>query len=150
MRRFLECFAALAALPAGAGGYFYLRGGGPIPLARAGYGVLLSLIAAWLIARRAEARALAELAADRERETKSNREELRERVDLLTAQREISLVLNEDVDFRAVLERVLGIAGDLLGGDVELWGRSGDRLTLRAARRAGVVDFDIPGVPDAA
>src|SRR5687767_16035969 len=101
MRRFLECFALLAALPAGAGGYFHLRGGGPIPVALAGYGVLLALIASWLICRRAEARALAELAADRERETKSNREELPGRVDLLTAPPEISPVLNEDVDFRA-------------------------------------------------
>ena len=150
MRRFLECFALLAALPAVAGGYFHLRGGGPIPVALAGYGVFLSLVASWLICRRGEARALAELAADQERETKAAREELRGRVDLLTAQREISLVLNEDVDFRAVLERVLGIAGDLLGGDLELWGRSADKLLLRAARRNGVVEFDVPGAPDVA
>ncbi|HEX7896555.1 MAG TPA: GGDEF domain-containing protein [Planctomycetota bacterium] len=150
MRRFLECFVLLAALPAVAGGYFHFRGGGPIPTALAGYGVFLSLVASWLICRRAETRALAELAADRERETKSNREELQGRVDLLTAQREISLVLNEDVDFRAVLERVLGIAGDLLGGDLELWGRSGEKLVLRASRRNGVVEFDVPGAADVA
>ncbi len=150
MRRFLECFLLLAALPAVAGGYFYFRGGGPIPLAIAAYGVLLALITTWMLLRRGEVRALADLAADRERELKVAREDLQGRIDLLTAQREISLVLNEDVDFRTVLDRVLAIAGDLLGGDVELWGRSEDRLVLRAARRGGETAFDVPGAPDAA
>lgn len=150
MRRFLECFALLAALPAVAGGYFYFRGGGPIPLALAGYGVLLALITTWMIGRRSEVRALAELAADRERELKTHREDLQGRIDLLTAQREISLVLNEDVDFRTVLDRVLAIVGDLLGGDVELWGRSGEKLVLRAARRGGETAFDLPGAADVA
>jgi diguanylate cyclase (GGDEF)-like protein len=150
MRRFVECFLLLAALPAVAGTYFYFRGGGPIPLALAGYGVVLALITTWMIGRRSEVRALAELAADRERELASRREELQGRIDLLTAQREISLVLNEDVDFRAVLDRVLVLAGDLFGGDVELWGRSDGGLVLRAARRTGTVEFDVSGAPDAA
>jgi diguanylate cyclase (GGDEF)-like protein len=150
MRRFLECFALLAALPAVAGTYFYFRGGGPIPLAIAGYGVLLALITTWMIGRRSEVRALAELAADRERELTLRREDLQGRIDLLTAQREISLVLNEDVDFRTVLDRVLVLAGELLGGDVELWGRSEGALALRAGRRTGTVEFDVPGAPDAA
>ena len=44
------------------------------------------------------------------------RTDLQSRIDFLTAEREISLILNEDVEFEAVLEKVLTITHHALGG----------------------------------
>jgi diguanylate cyclase (GGDEF)-like protein len=150
MARRLELFLALAALPAAAGGYLYWKGTPPIYLALAGYGVLVAAFAAFAQRSRGEYRALARATADLERELAERREQLQLRLDVLSAQREIGLVLNEDVDFRAVLDRVLGIAGDLLAADVELWMRLDDRLALRAARKRGKTEFELDDAPDAA
>lgn len=70
------------------------------------------------------------------------------RVDLLSAEREVSLVLNQDVDFKVILQKVLEITADLIGG------RSDDEIVIflkddqdghlvpRAARRRGETLFD--------
>jgi diguanylate cyclase (GGDEF)-like protein len=71
------------------------------------------------------------------------------RIDFLTAAREVSLVLNQDVDFKAILERVLGITADLLGGkgseEITIYLRTEEkgRLVPRARRREGAVHFDL-------
>ena len=150
MARRLELFLALAALPAAAGVYLHWKGTPPIYLALAGYGVLVAAFAAFAQRSRGEYRALARATADREREILERHEEVRLRLDVLSAQREIGLVLNEDVDFRAVLDRVLAIAGDLLAADVELWMRVDDRLSLRAARRRGKTEYELGDAADGA
>jgi diguanylate cyclase (GGDEF)-like protein len=150
MGRRLELFLLLAALPAAAGAYLHWKGGSPLPVALAAWAVLVAAVASFGFRTNAAYRALARAAADRERDLAARREELQLRVDFLSAQREISLVLNEDVDFRAVLDRVLAIACDLLGGDAELWMRAEDKLVLRAARRRGKTDFEFAEPADAA
>lgn len=150
MVRRWEVFAALAAGPAAAGAYLWVRGAGPVALAVAAYAVGLAALAAFVFRRPAEFAAVARAAAEREREGAARLRELQGLVDLLSAEREISLVLNEDVDFRAVLDRVLSIACDTLGGAVELWMRGGEgRLVLRAARAFGKTEFDPPAGEDA-
>ncbi len=148
MLRRLEFFLALAALPGALGAFLAWRGSGPVAIALSCYGVGLAGLAAFFLRPPAELRALAAAAAGRERESALRREELQTRVDFLSAEREISLVLNEDVDFRTIFERVLAIAAETLGGDVELWMLDGDALVLRAARRAGRTEFDLPSKED--
>jgi diguanylate cyclase (GGDEF)-like protein len=149
MARRWELFLALAAGPTAAGAYLWEKGAGPVALAVAAYAVGLAAAAAFVLRRPAEFAAVARAAADREREGAARLRELQGLVDLLSAEREIALVLNEDVDFRAVLERVLAIACDTLGGTVEVWMRGeGGRLALRAARAQGRTEFDPPAAED--
>jgi diguanylate cyclase (GGDEF)-like protein len=143
MLRRLELFLALGLVPGAAGVVLHLRGAGWLPVAAAGWAVALAALAAFLFRTRGEVRAIARAAADRERELAGRREELQRRIDFLSAQREIALVLNEDVDFQAVLDRVLSITCDTLGGDAELWMLREGRLELRAARSGGKSAFDL-------
>jgi len=143
MLRRLELFLALGVLPAAMGGWLWFRRADPVPVAVAGYAVLQAALLAFLFRRPSEFIAVARAAAEREREHLARREELQARVDFLSAEREISLILNEDVDFRVILERVLSIACDTLGGDVELWMKQGDRLLIRARRARGETEFDL-------
>jgi diguanylate cyclase (GGDEF)-like protein len=143
MLRRLELFLALGALPAAMGVWLWLRRGDPVPVAVAGYAVLQAALLAFLFRRPSEFIAVARAAAERERDHLARREELQARVDFLSAEREISLILNEDVDFRVILERVLSVACDTLGGDVELWMKQGDRLLIRARRARGETEFDL-------
>lgn len=150
MARRWEVFVALAAGPAAAGAYLWAKGAGPVALAAAAYAVGLAALAAFVFRRPSEFAAVGRAAAEREREGAARLRELQGLVDLLSAEREISLVLNEDVDFRSVLDRVLAIACDALGGAVELWMRGeGGRLVLRAARAHGTTEFDPPAREDA-
>ena len=142
MLRRLELFLALGALPAALGGMLWLRRADPVPLVLSGYAVVQAAILAFVFRRPSEFGAVARVAAERDREHAARREELQARVDFLSAEREISLILNEDVDFRSILERVLSIACDTLGGDVELWIKQGDRLLPRARRVRGETLFD--------
>jgi diguanylate cyclase (GGDEF)-like protein len=142
MRRF-KLFAALALGPAAAGAWALSRPGDPAPAALAGYGVLLAALLAFVFRRPSEFGAVARAASERERELLRRVEELQARVDLLSAEREISLVLNEDVDFRTILDRVLGITCDTLGGTAELWLLEDGRLVPRAARANGTTRFDL-------
>ncbi len=144
MLKRLELFAALAALPAALGGVLYWRQAGTLPLAAAASGVLSAFIAAFFFRPSGEVRALARAAAGRERTLLLNLAELQARVDVLSAEREISLVVNEELDLRAILDRVLAITGDALGADVELWMKSGGDLVPRASRKDGVNRFDPP------
>jgi diguanylate cyclase (GGDEF)-like protein len=141
--RRLELFAALAALPAAAGVVLHLRLAGPVAVGVAAYGVLVAGLAAFLLRRPSEFRALARAAGERDRELTGRLTELQSRVDFLSAQREIALILNEDVDFRTVLDRVLAVTCDTLGGSAELWMRSGERLLPRAARSHGKTVFEL-------
>jgi diguanylate cyclase (GGDEF)-like protein len=135
----------LLALPPGAAGTALLLGAaGPLPLALAGWAVLLAAAAAFALRRPSEFRALARAAAERERSQAARLSELQARVDFLSAEREIALVLNADVDFRSILERVLAITCDTLGGSAELWMPEGPRLVLKAARAGGPTRFDLP------
>src|SRR6516164_8111294 len=104
MARRLELFLALAALPVTVGGILLFRRSDTLPLASAIYGVLLAGALAFLFRRPSEFAAVARAAAERERGLLSRSEELQARVDFLSAEREISLILNEDVDFKAILE----------------------------------------------
>ena len=143
MLRRLELFLALAAIPCAVGGLLWLRRAEPVAISVAGYSVLLAAAIAFLFRRPSEFNAVARAAADRERELLARKEELQARVEFLSAEREISLVLNEDVDFKTILERVLSIACDTLGGDVELWMRQGDQIVPRARRAGGETEFDL-------
>jgi diguanylate cyclase (GGDEF)-like protein len=143
MLRRLELFLALAIVPTAIGTMLYLRRPDPLPLTAAGYAVVLAAALAFLFRRPSEFTAVARAAAERERELLARKEELQARVDFLSAEREISLVLNEDVDFRTILDRVLTIACDTLGGDVELWVRQGDQIVPRARRVRGETQFDL-------
>ncbi|HZE95421.1 MAG TPA: GGDEF domain-containing protein [Planctomycetota bacterium] len=139
----LELFVVLAFVPATIGIELYLRRAAALPLGAAGAGVLIAAIAAFLLRRPSELRDLVLAARDRESELRRQREELQARVDVLSAEREISLIVTEELDFRAILERVLAITCDTMGGDVELWIKDGDALVPRAVRRGGVAAFDL-------
>jgi diguanylate cyclase (GGDEF)-like protein len=139
----LELFGMLALVPATIGVELYLRRAGPLALAAAGSGVVAAFIAAFLMRRPSELSDLVLAARERENELRRRQEELQARVDVLSAEREISLIVTEELDFRATLERVLSVTCDTLGGDVELWIRNGERLTPRAVRRGGESTFDL-------
>jgi len=140
----LRTFAAFGAFPLGAAVFLLWRGPDPLSLALCAYAFLLAAAAAFVFRSPAELRTLVCAAAERERDLVRRYEDLQSRVDLLSAEREIGLVLNEDVDFRTVLDRVLALTGDTFGGDVELWRRDGDRILPRAARIGGRTTFDLP------
>ncbi len=148
MLRRARTFAALGLLPLAAGAYLYWRGAGPVALAAPAYGVALAAVAAFAFRPRSEVQALARAAAERERELARQREELQARVDLLSAEREVSLVLNEDVDFRTILDRVLSIACDTFGGEVELWAAEGGKIRPRAVRAGAKTEFDLEARED--
>jgi diguanylate cyclase (GGDEF)-like protein len=143
MLRRLQVLLVLAAFPAAVGVVLWVRGEGAIALSAAVYAVATAGVAALFFRTPGDVRAIARAAAERERGLTARRAELQAHVDVLTAEREISLVLNEDVDFRAILDRVLTITCDTLGGDAEIWmGRDG-QLALRASRSGGKTAFDL-------
>jgi diguanylate cyclase (GGDEF)-like protein len=141
-------FGALAVVPATVGAELYLRHPGPLSLIAAGSGVAVAAIAAFVLRRPSEFGDLVRAARERESELLRQREELQARVDVLSAEREISLIVNEELDFRTILDRVLSITCDTLGGNVELWMKDGDRLVPRAARRGGETSFDLEEAED--
>lgn len=143
MLKRLELFSALALFPAVIGTELFFRRAGVLPLAAAGCGIILAAIAAFLLRRPSEVASLVLAARAREGELLGQIKELQARVDVLSAEREISLIVNEELDFRAVLERVLSITCDTLGGDVELWIREGGALVPKTARRNGETFFDL-------
>jgi diguanylate cyclase (GGDEF)-like protein len=138
-----ELFGVLAFVPATVGIELYLRGAGRLPLLAAGSGVALAALGAFVLRRPSEIGDLVLAARAREAELLRHREELQARVDVLSAEREISLIVNEELDLRTILDRVLSIACDTLGGAAELWMRDGERLVPRASRRNGETSFDL-------
>jgi diguanylate cyclase (GGDEF)-like protein len=144
----LELFGALAIVPATVGAELYLRTPGPLPLLVVGSGIVVAAVGAFLLRRPSELSDLVLAARDRESELLRQREELQSRVDVLSAEREISLIVNEELDFKTILDRVLAITCDTLGGGVELWMRDGERLLPRAARRGGETSFDLDEAED--
>ncbi len=139
----IELFGALAIVPATIGIELYLRQAGTLPLAAAGSGVIAAFIAAFFMRRPSELRELVLAAREREGDLRHRQEELQSRVDVLSAEREISLIVTEELDFKATMDRVLSVTCDTLGGDAELWIRDGARLTPRAVRRGGEAAFDV-------
>ena len=148
MLKRLEFFGALATVPAGVGLVLYFRHAGLLPLVAAGSGVVLAGVAAFVLRRPSEVGAIVRAAREREGGLLLQREELQARVDVLSAEREISLIVNEELDFRTILERVLSITCDTLGGNAELWMKDGDRLMPRAVRRGGEAAFDLDEAED--
>ena len=144
----IELFGALAIVPATIGIELYLRQAGALPLAAAGSGLAAAFIAAFLMRRPSELRDLVLAAREREAESRRRQSELQSRVDVLSAEREISLIVTEELDFRATMDRVLAVTCDTLGGDAELWIRDGQRLTPRAVRRGGEAAFDVDEAED--
>jgi diguanylate cyclase (GGDEF)-like protein len=138
-----ELFGALAIVPATVAIELYLRQAAPLALTGAAAGVVIALIAAFILRRPSELSDLVLAARAREGELNRQREELQARVDVLSAEREISLVVTEELDFKAILERVLAITCDTMGGDAELWIKDGERLVPRAVRRGGEAAFDL-------
>ncbi|HEV3029313.1 MAG TPA: GGDEF domain-containing protein [Planctomycetota bacterium] len=139
----IELFGALAIVPTTIGIELYLRQAGPLALAAAGSGVAIAGVAAFLMRRPSELRELVLAARERQSELRRQQEELQARVDVLSAEREISLIVTEELDFRATLDRVLSVTCDTLGGDAELWIQDGGRLAPRAVRRGGASAFDL-------
>jgi diguanylate cyclase (GGDEF)-like protein len=148
MLRGCRTFAVLGLIPAGIGVYLWFRGAGPVSLAVSAYATALAAAVSFVLRAPGEFQMVARAAADRERDLSRQREELQARVDLLSAEREVSLVLNEDVDFRTILDRVLSITCDTFGADVDLWMPQGERLLPRAARTAGKTEFDLESRED--
>jgi len=144
----IELFGALAIVPTTIGIELYLRQAGALPLAAAGSGLVVAFIAAFLMRRPSEIRDLVLAAREREAESRRRQAELQSRVDILSAEREISLIVTEELDFRATMDRVLAVTCDTLGGDAELWIRDGQRLTPRAVRRGGEAAFDVDEAED--
>ena len=144
----IELFGALAIVPLTIGIELYLRQAGALPLAAAGSGLVAAFIAAFLMRRPSELRDLVLAAREREAESRRRQAELQSRVDILSAEREISLIVTEELDFRATMDRVLAVTCDTLGGDAELWIRDGQRLTPRAVRRGGEAAFDVDEAED--
>src|SRR5262245_63309096 len=114
----------------------------------AGSGVALAALAAFVLRRPSEIGDLVAAARAREAELLRQREELQARVDVLSAEREIGLIVNEELDLRTILDRVLTVTCDTLGGSAELWMRDGERLAARAARRGGETSFDLEDAED--
>ncbi len=86
-------------------------------------------------------------AAKRDQEFSRQRAELQSRIDVLSAQREISLILNEDVDLKTILKKVLIIIEDATGAEeieIKTVGDKGD-LVPRAARVGGRTVFKAAG-----
>ncbi len=137
MLRRLPIFVALALFPAAVGGVLLFRDAAVLPLLLAAYTFLLSVAVAFWLRTPAEVRALSRAAAERESELSAQRRELQARVDFLSAEREIGLLLNEDVDYDTIIDRVLAITRDTLGGEVELWLPSGEKLLQRRPRSRG-------------
>ncbi len=148
MLRRVRVFAVLGVVPVGLGALLWLQGAGPLSVAAAAYGVAMAALAAFVLRPPGEFVSMARAAAERERELILQRDELQERVDLLSSEREISLVLNEDVDFETVLDRVLAIAADTFGADVELWTAEGGRVLPRAVRSNGRTVFQVEARED--
>lgn len=75
--------------------------------------------------------------------------ELQTRIDFLTAEREISLLLNESLDFETITDRVLALACDLTSATkTEVYLRNGDAGLHLAARRVnGRTEFPANGTP---
>jgi len=138
----VELFGALAIVPATVGVELYLRQAGTLPLVAAGSGVALAALGAFVLKRPSEIGDLVAAARARETELLRQRGELQARVDVLSAEREISLIVNEELDLRTILDRVLSITCDTLGGSAELWMKDGERLVSRAARRGSETTFD--------
>jgi len=143
-----ELFGALAIVPATVGVELYLRHAGTLPLVAAVSGVALAALGAFVLRRPSEIGDLVLAARARENELLRERRELQARVDVLSAEREISLIVNEELDLRTILDRVLSITCDTLGGSAELWMKDGDRLVARAARRNGETSFDLDDADD--
>jgi len=139
----IELFGALAIVPATIGIELYLRQAGTLPLIAAGSAVVIAFVAAFVLRRPSELRELVLAARERQSELRRKQDELQARVNVLSAEREISLIVTEELDFRATLDRVLSVTCDTLGGDAELWIRDGARLTPRAVRRGGESDYDL-------
>lgn len=148
MGRRIAAFAALGLPPAGLLAWLIAERPDSLAIGGAVYGLGLAFAAAFLFRPNREVRAIARAAGDRDRNLSGLREELQARVELLSAEREISLVLNEDVDFRTVLDRVLAITCDAMGGSAELWMLQGDKLVPRARRVGGVTEFEIESRSD--
>jgi diguanylate cyclase (GGDEF)-like protein len=144
----LELFGALAIVPATVGVELYLRQAGTLPMVAAGSGVALAALGAFVLKRPSEIGDLVAAARARENELLRQRGELQARVDVLSAEREISLIVNEELDFRTILDRVLSITCDTLGGSTELWMKDGERLVPRAARRGTETTFDLEDTED--
>jgi len=144
----IELFGALAIVPVTIGIELYLRQAGALPLAAAGSGLAAAFIAAFLMRRPSELRDLVLAAREREAESRRRQAELQSRVDVLSAEREISLIVTEELDFRATMDRVLAVTCDTLGGDAGLWIRDCERLRPRAVRRGGEAAFDVDEAED--
>jgi diguanylate cyclase (GGDEF)-like protein len=124
----------------------------PAAMITAAYALVLAIYA--IIADRRLVRQGRDLASlrTRERDLLQRIGDQRARIDFLTAAREVGLILNQDVEFKAILEKVLGITADLLGGkgaeEIAIYLRAEEtgRLVPRARRRDARVAFDLdPG-----
>ncbi len=112
--------------------------------AAAAYSAMLALI----LRTPREVREVVREAAVREQGFSRERAEFQTRIDVLSAQREISLVLNEDVELKSILDRVLSIIEDAIGAEeieIHTRGENGD-LVPRAARVGGRTVFRAAGL----
>ncbi|MHC4861891.1 MAG: hypothetical protein ACYTDY_17565, partial [Planctomycetota bacterium] len=113
----------------------------------AGYALALAVYGVFAFRPNAEMREIARAYRRAERGFSRERAELQTRLDFLAAEREISLVLNQDVEFETILDKVLSITHHALGGqpedEIEIYLRDegSSRLILRAARRQEKTKF---------
>jgi diguanylate cyclase (GGDEF)-like protein len=79
------------------------------------YTLCLILILVYLKDKNRDAREHIKSSAHREEDLVRQTHELQNRIELLAAAREIGLILNEDVEFKTILEKVLEITANLVG-----------------------------------
>ena len=112
-----------------------------------GYAVVLAIYAVFFNRSNRAVRSIAEAARESERRRAAERAEMQTRIDFLAAEREISMILNQDVEFETILDKVLHILHDAMGGgpddEIEIYLRDGARR--RAALVRGRVTFGRPG-----
>jgi diguanylate cyclase (GGDEF)-like protein len=120
----------------------------PIATVASGFGAVMLFGVGLFWRGPAEVRAMARTVATLEHEVAIQRLELKATIDFLGAEREIGLILNEDVEFRAILEKVLAIIARLLGGapddEIEVFvvEKETGKLRLKGAWTGGKAWFD--------
>ncbi len=120
----------------------------PLAMVASAFGAVMLFAVGVLWRGPREVRAMAQAVAGLEFEVARQKLELKATIEFLSAERQIGLILNEDVEFRSILEKVLAIVAGLLGGSPEdeievfLADKESGKLKLRCAWTSGKPWFD--------
>lgn len=112
------------------------------------YGLFVLLLVIYFYHKNKELRLLITNSAKRAEGLDRQGRDLQARIDLLAASREVGLILNEDVEFRTILQKVLEITANLVGPreaeevTIFLKDELSDELFPRAQRKENKTWFD--------